>query len=192
MWTLVHARRGLLTLGAVLIAINRLAGLVLPASTKVLIDDVIGARRGELLWTLVGAVVAATLVQGVTSFVLTQTLSKAAQRLIADLRRQVQAHVSRLPIAFYDSQKTGTLVSRVMNDVEGVRNLVGTGLVELLGGFVAAVGAFVLMVRLSPVMTGVTVGTLLVFGVVLGRAFAVMGPIFKERSEIHGETSPGA
>jgi ABC-type multidrug transport system fused ATPase/permease subunit len=189
MWTLVRSRRGLLALGAVLIAINRLAGLVLPASTKVLIDDVIGARRGELLWALVGAVVAATLVQGVTSFVLTQTLSKAAQRLIADLRRQVQSHVSRLPLAFYDAQKTGTLVSRVMNDVEGVRNLVGTGLVELLGGFVAAAGAFVLMMRLSPAMTGVTVGTLLVFGLVLGKAFSVMGPIFKERSEIHGDVT---
>ena len=189
MWVLVRARRGLLGAGLLLIAVNRLAGLVLPASTKFLIDDVIGAGRAELLSVLVAAVLAATLVQGVTSFTLTQLLSKAAQRLIADLRRQVQAHVSRLPVAFYDSQKTGNLVSRVMNDVEGVRNLVGTGLVELAGGFVAAAGAFVLMARLSPAMTGVTVAMLAVFGVVLGSAFSVLGPIFKERSEIYAEVT---
>ena len=111
-----------------------MSGLVLPASTKFLIDDVIGKRRTDLLLPLVCAVVAATVVQGVTSFALTQLLSKAAQRLIAELRRKVQAHIGRLPVAYYDANKTGALVSRIMSDVEGVRNLIGTGLVEFVGG----------------------------------------------------------
>jgi len=135
---LVRPRRGLLAAGLVLIAVNRVCGLVLPASTKFLIDDVIGARRADLLLPLVGAVVAATLVQGITSFGLTQILSKAAQRLIADLRRQVQAHVGRLPVAYFDANKTGALVSRIMTDVEGVRNLIGTGLVDFVGGVLTA------------------------------------------------------
>ena len=108
LWALVRPRAGVLAVGLVLMAINRVAGLVLPASTKYLIDDVIGQRRAELLLPLIGAVVAATLVQGVTSFALTQLLSKAAQRLIADLRRKVQAHVGRLPVAYYDANKTGS------------------------------------------------------------------------------------
>src|SRR5207237_2202391 len=117
---LMVPRRGLLFLGLALIAVNRVAGLVLPASTRYVIDDVVGKRRTDLLLPLLGLVLAATLVQGVTSFALTQTLSKAAQRLIADLRQRVQAHVGRLPVAFYDANKTGNLVSRIMNDVEGV------------------------------------------------------------------------
>jgi subfamily B ATP-binding cassette protein MsbA len=115
---LIGPRRGLLVAGLALIAVNRVCGLVLPASTKFLIDDVIGRQRADLLAPLVGAVMAATLVQGVTSFGLTQLLSKAAQRLIAELRRKVQAHVGRLPVAYYDANKTGTLVSRIMTDVE--------------------------------------------------------------------------
>ena len=130
---LVGPRRNLLLLGLVLIAINRVTGLVLPATTRYVIDDVIGKRRVELLLPILGAVVGATVVQALTSFALTQTLSKAAQKLIADLRRRVQAHIGRLPVAFYDANKTGNLVSRIMSDVEGVRNLVGTGLVEFIG-----------------------------------------------------------
>src|SRR5262249_54767291 len=126
-WDLIRPRRGLLAIGFVLMAINRVSGLVLPASTKYLVDDVIGKRQASLLLPLVLAVGAATLIQGATSFALTQLLSKAAQRLIAELRRKVQAHVGRLPVAFYDSTKTGVLVSRIMNDVEGIRNLIGTG-----------------------------------------------------------------
>ena len=134
-------------------------------------------------------VLAATLVQGVTSFALTQTLSKAAQRLIADLRQRVQAHVGRLPVTFYDANKTGNLVSRIMNDVEGVRNLVGTGLVEFVGGLLAAAVALVLMLRISPGMTAVTLATSIVFSFVLFRAFGTLRPIFRERSKIQGEVT---
>ena len=176
---LVGPRRNLLLLGLVLIAINRVTGLVLPATTRYVIDDVIGKRRVDLLLPILGAVVGATVVQALTSFALTQTLSKAAQKLIADLRRRVQAHIGRLPVAFYDANKTGNLVSRIMSDVEGVRNLVGTGLVEFLGGILAAAVALVLMLRISPVMTGVTVFTSLTFAFVLFRAFATMRPIFR-------------
>ena len=126
-WFLIRPRRGVLALGFGLMAVNRVAGLVLPASSKFLIDDIIGKHRLQLLLPLVLAVVGATAVQGISSFALTQLLSKAAQRLIADLRCQVEAHIERLPVAYYDSNKTGVLVSRIMTDVEGVRNLIGTG-----------------------------------------------------------------
>jgi len=186
---LFEPRRGLLALGLVLIAINRVAGLVLPACTRYVIDDVIGKRRVDLLLPLLGLVVAATFVQGITSFALTQTLSKAAQRLIADLRRRVQEHVGRLPVTYYDANKTGSLVSRIMSDVEGVRNLVGTGLVEFVGGLLAAAVALVLMLRISAAMTGVTVATALLFAFVLFRAFGTMRPIFRERGKIQADVT---
>ena len=188
-WELVAPRKRMLAVGLVLIAINRVAGLVLPSSTKVLIDDVVGAGRADLLEPLVAAVVAATVVQGVTSFTLTHLLSKEAQKLIAVLRRKVQAHVGRLPVAYFDANKAGSLVSRIMSDVEGVRNLVGTGLVEFAGGLMAAGIALVLMLRISPGMTGVTLAAFLVFGAVLMRAFRSMRPIFRERGKIHAEVS---
>jgi subfamily B ATP-binding cassette protein MsbA len=156
LWALVRPRRGLLAIGFVLMAINRVSGLVLPASTRYLVDDVVGQARRDLLVPLVGIVLLATLVQGATSFAMTQLLSKAAQRLIADLRRQVQAHVGRLPVAYYDVNKAGTLVSRIMHDVEGIRNLIGTGLVEFAGGLLTSVLALILMLRISPLMTGVS------------------------------------
>src|SRR5207237_150144 len=120
---LIRPRRNLLALGFLLMVVNRVCGLVLPASTKFLIDDIVGKRQAQLLLPLIGAVAAATLIQGVTSFTLTQLLSKEGQRLIAELRRRVQEHVGRLPVAYYDSNKTGSLVSRIMSDVEGIRNL---------------------------------------------------------------------
>jgi ABC-type multidrug transport system fused ATPase/permease subunit len=189
LWRLVRPRRGLLAVGFVLMAVNRLAGLVLPASTRYLVDDVLGAGRSELLVPIISGVLAATLLQGVTSFGLTQILSKAAQRLIADMRREVQQHVGRLPVAFYDGTKTGNLVTRIMSDVEGLRNLVGTGLVDFLGGLLTAAVALVLMLRISPVMTGVTFATLLVFGALLYRAFGTLRPIFRARGKIEGEVS---
>ena len=131
-------------------AVNRVAGLVLPVSTKFLIDDVIGKRQLQLLRPWSAAVLAATLVQGVTSFTLTQILSKAAQRLIAEMRLKVQSHVGRLPVTYYDANKTGQLVSRIMTDVEGIRNLIGTGLVEFLGGLLTAVLALVVMLSHQP------------------------------------------
>ena len=127
-WALIKPRRGLLALGFVLMAVNRVAGLVLPASTKYFVDNVIGKREIQLLTPIVLAVLSATILQGLTSFTLTQLLSKSAQKMITELRRQVQAHIGRLSISFYDANKTGALVSRIMSDVEGVRNLIGTGL----------------------------------------------------------------
>ncbi len=186
---LIAPRRGLLALGLVLIAVNRVAGLVLPSCTRYVIDDVVGKRRVDLLLPLLGVVVGATVLQGATSFALTQTLSKAAQRLITDLRQQVQAHIGRLPVAYYDANKTGSLVSRIMSDVEGVRNLVGTGLVEFIGGLLAAAVALVLMLRISPVMTAVTLATSLTFAFVLFRAFGTLRPIFRERAKIQADVT---
>jgi subfamily B ATP-binding cassette protein MsbA len=186
---LVKPRRGMLAAGFVLMAIGRAASLVLPASTKVLIDDVVGKSRTELLLPLLGAVGAATLVQAATSFTLTQVLSKGAQRLIAELRTKLQAHVTRLPVAYFDGQKTGNLVSRVMNDVEGIRNLVGTGIVELAGGFVTSLFALVVMATLSPLLTGLTVLFLAIFAVGLLAAFGVLRPVFRERAKIYGEVA---
>ena len=189
LWALVRPRMGLLALGFVLMAANRVAGLVLPGSTKFLIDDVVGAGRRELLPLLVGAVVAATVVQGLTSYGLTQLLSRAAQKLIADLRIQVQAHVGRLPVAFHDANRTGELVSRIMSDVEGVRNLIGTGLVELSGGLLTAALAFGVMLWLSTPMTLLTLVALGAFFAVIFRAFRVLRPIFRERSELYAEVT---
>jgi len=182
-------RRALLLLGFVLMVINRLAGFVLPYSSKFLIDDVVGKHHTDMLRLLVFAVLGATLVQGATSFSLTQLLSKAAQRLIAELREEVQKHISRLPVAFYDANKTGALVSRIMSDVEGVRNLLGTGLVDFAGGLVAAGIALVLLIRISAPLTLIAVGSLGCFAFALNRAFATIRPIFRERGKINAEVT---
>jgi subfamily B ATP-binding cassette protein MsbA len=188
-WKLMRPRRGLLALGFVLMLINKVAGFVLPYSSKFLIDNVVSKGQTGLLRPLVFSVLLATLVQGVTSFSLTQLLSKAAQRLIADLRQQVQTHISRLPVSFYDANKTGALVSRIMSDVEGVRNLLGTGLVDFAGGLVAAVIAVVLLLRTSVPLTLIAVGSLGCFAFALNKAFAVIRPIFRERSKINAEVT---
>jgi subfamily B ATP-binding cassette protein MsbA len=188
-WKLMRPRRGLLALGFVLMVINKVAGFVLPYSSKFLIDNVVGKRQVTLLPALVTAVLVATLVQGVTSFSLTQLLSKAAQRLIADLRQQVQVHISRLPVSFYDANKSGALVSRIMSDVEGVRNLLGTGLVDFTGGLVAASIALVLLLRISTPLTLIAVGSLGCFALALNRAFATIRPIFRERGKINAEVT---
>jgi subfamily B ATP-binding cassette protein MsbA len=185
----MRPRRRLLALGFFLMVINRVTGLVLPASTKFLVDDVIGKHRAALLMPLVGAVLVSTVVQGLTSFALTQTLSKAAQRLIAELRSRVQEHVGRLPLQYFDSTKVGTLVSRIMSDVEGVRNLIGTGLIDFVGGLLTAAIAFVVLVRISPIMTAIAFGFLLVFGVALRKAFQTIRPIFRERGKINAEVT---
>ncbi len=188
-WELLNPRRGLLLLGLGLMVINRVSGLVLPASTKYLVDDVIGKRHYQMLYTLVGIVLTATIVQGLTSFALTQTLSKAAQKLIAELRRKVQEHVGRLSVSYYDANKTGTLVSRIMSDVEGVRNLIGTGLVDFVGGLLTAVIAFIVLIKISPIMTAIAFGFLGVFGFALRKAFQVIRPIFRERAKITAEVT---
>ena len=163
-WKLMRPRRGLLTLGFALMVINRVSGFVLPASTKFLIDDVINKHHLTGLQRLVGLVLLATVIQGITSFALTQLLSKAAQRLIAELRQQVQKHISRLPVSFYDANKTGALVSRIMGDVEGIRNLMGTGLVDFAGGLLTSGIALWWLMHISPRMTLIAVGSLAVFG----------------------------
>ncbi len=188
-WALIRPRRGLLALGFVLMAVNRICGLVLPASTKYFIDNVIGKRQTELLTPIVLGVLAATLVQGLTSFTLTQLLSKSAQKMIAELRRQVQAHIGRLPISFYDANKTGALVSRIMSDVEGVRNLIGTGLVEFVGGLMTAVIALGYLLHTSVTMTLLAFGILLVFGVGINQAFKTIRPIFRARPKINAEVT---
>jgi subfamily B ATP-binding cassette protein MsbA len=185
----MRPRRGLLALGFLLMVINRVSALVLPYSTKFLVDTVINKHRIDQLRSLVLLVLAATLIQGVTSFSLTQLLSKAAQRLIAELRQKVQAHISRLPVAFYDANKTGNLVSRIMSDVEGVRNLLGTGLVDFAGGLVTSSIALVLLFRTSPQMTFIAVGSLACFAIALNKAFATIRPIFRERGKINAEVT---
>jgi len=188
-WALMKPRRGLLALGFLLMAINRLSGLVLPASTKYLVDNVIGKRQIQLLTPIVLGVLAATVIQGLTSFTLTQLLSKSAQKMIADLRRKVQAHIGRLPVSFYDANKTGVLVSRIMSDVEGVRNLIGTGLVEFVGGLMTAVIALVYLIHTSLTMTAVAFAILLVFGFGINKAFATIRPIFRARPKINAEVT---
>jgi ABC-type multidrug transport system fused ATPase/permease subunit len=188
-WALIHPRRGLLLLGFALMAVNRVAGLILPGSTKYLVDDVIGKRQVKLLVPIVLAVIGATIVQGLTSFTLTQLLSKSAQRMITDLRKQVQAHIGRLPISFYDANKTGVLVSRIMSDVEGVRNLIGTGLVEFAGGLLTAVLALIYLLHISVVMTLVAFSVLVVFGFALNKAFSTIRPIFRARPKINAEVT---
>ncbi|MBV8206209.1 MAG: ABC transporter ATP-binding protein [Acidobacteria bacterium] len=186
---LVLPRRALLAGGFLLMAINRVAGLVLPYSTRFLVDNVITRHQRQLLVPIIAAVVTATVVQGITSYALTQSLSKAAQRLIAELRRKVQAHVGRLPVGFYDANKSGNLVSRIMQDVEGVRNLIGTGLVEFLGGVMTAVIAVIVLLRISAGMTLIAIAALLVFSLFLKRAFKTIRPIFRERARINAEVS---
>ncbi|MFN0151457.1 MAG: ABC transporter ATP-binding protein [bacterium] len=188
-WALVKPRRGIIAVGLVLMIINRLSGLVLPASTKYLVDDVIGKRDIGLLAPLVGVVLAATIVQAATSFGLTQLLSKSAQRLISELRRKVQAHVGRLPVAYYDANKSGALVSRIMSDVEGVRNLIGTGLVEFVGGLLTACVALAILMRINFAMTTISAVVLLLFGFALQKAFITIRPIFRERGRITAEVS---
>ena len=188
-WALLKPRRRMLAVGLGLIGINRVAGLVLPASTKYLVDDIIGAERFDLLGPLVLAVLAATCIQGVTDYGLTHVLSKSAQRLIAELRRKVQRHVGRLPITYYDANKTGALISRIMSDVEGVRNLVGTGLVQVVGGILSAMVALVILLTISATMTGAALAVVLVFVVVLYRAFKTLRPIFRERGKIRAEVT---
>jgi len=188
-WALVRPRRALLALGFGLMVINRLAGLVLPASTKFLFDDVVGKRHAALLVPLVAAVLCATMVQGASSFALTQILSKAAQRLIADMRRQVQRHVGRLPVAYYDANKTGVLVSRIMSDVEGVRNLIGTGMVEFGGALLTSLFALAILLRISATMTLVAMVFLLVLGAALKQAMGEIRPMFRVRPKIQGEVT---
>lgn len=186
---LLKPRRGIIAVAFVLMAVNRVSGLVLPASTKYLLDNVILKRQLHVLTPLVLAVLAATLAQGVTSYSLTQLMSKSAQRMITELRLKVQAHVGRLPVGYYDANKTGVLVSRIMSDVEGVRNLLGTGLVDFAGGIMTATFASIYLFRASVIMTATASTGLIVFGVALSRAFKFIRPIYRARPKINAEVT---
>lgn len=188
-FALLKPRKGLLLLGLALMAINRFAGLALPFSPKFFFDDVIAKHETQKLLPLVLVVVGATIIQGVTSFSLTQLLSKSAQRMITDMRRRIQAHIGRLPVTYYDSHKTGELVSRIMSDVEGIRNLIGTGLVEFLGGLMTAAIAFVILLKTSAVMTLLAFLILVAFGLLINKAFATIRPIFRARPKINAEVT---
>jgi ABC-type multidrug transport system fused ATPase/permease subunit len=188
-WVFMRPQRALLLFGFALIGLNRVAGLVLPASTKYLFDNIIGKREVQYLRPLVLAILAATIIQGLSSYTLTQVLSKAAQRMITDLRKQVQTHVGRLPIAFHDANKTGALVNRIMNDVEGLRNLIGTGLVEFAGGVLTSILAFGMLLRLSPLLTAVAFSILLLVGAALNKAIGTIRPIYRARSKLNAEVN---
>ena len=186
---LVRPRLHLLFLGLGLIAINRVLGLALPYYSKFLVDNVMRDHQMWMLRPLVGKVLLATTIQAITSFTLTQLLSKEGQRAIAELRRKVQAHIGRLSVGYYDSNKTGALVSRIMNDVEGVRNLIGTGIVDLVGGLLTAALVLFILLKKSPAMTGIALGFLLVFALALKKAFTTIRPIFRERGKINAEVT---
>ncbi len=186
---LVKPRRSLLAGCFCIMVVNRACSLVLPLSFKPLIDQVFTRGRMELLPYVVGAVLLATLIQGITSYALTQLLSKSGQRMIAELRKQVQQHVGRLPVAFYDENRTGTLVARIMTDVEGVRNIIGTGVVDFVGGVLTAAFAFTYLMYVSVSMTLLAFIIMTAFALVLQRAFKTIRPIFRERAKINAEVT---
>jgi len=186
---LLKPRKGLLILGFALMAVNRVAGLALPFSPRYFFDGVIAQHKTQMLLPLVLVVIGATIVQGITSFSLTQLLSKSAQRMITDMRKRIQAHIGRLSVTYYDSHKTGELVSRIMSDVEGIRSLIGTGLVEFLGGLMTAAIAFVILLKTSAVMTLLAFLILVTFGTLINKAFATIRPIFRARPKINAEVT---
>ncbi len=178
-----------LAIGFSLMIVNRLAGLVLPASSKFLIDDVIGKHRADMLLPLALAALGATVIQALTGFALSQVVSIAAQRAITEMRKAVQMHVLRLPIAYFDSTKTGVLISRIMTDAEGVRNLVGTGIIQLVGGFLTATIALGVLFWLNWKLTALTLFVIIAFGAMMAIAFKRLRPIFRERSVINAEVT---
>ncbi|MDA8016836.1 MAG: ABC transporter ATP-binding protein/permease [Thermoanaerobaculia bacterium] len=186
---LIWQRRKRLALGLVLIVVGRLAGLVMPASSKYLVDEVLVGGRVELLRPLALAVLAATTLQALSSFTLAQLLSIAAQRAITEMRKDVQQHVIRLPVSYFDSTKAGVLVSRIMTDAEGIRNLVGTGLVQMIGGMMTATLSLVVLFYLNWKMTLVTLSLVLVFGGGMAAAFRRLRPLFRLRSELYARVT---
>jgi|UniRef100_UPI004047554D ABC-type multidrug transport system fused ATPase/permease subunit len=187
--TIIWPRRRQLLIGLVLIIISRIASLVLPGATKFLIDEVIPSNDLQQLKGLIFVVVLAIVIQAVTSYALTQILSVEAQHLISQLRSKVQQHIIKLPIRFFDNSKTGELVSRIMTDVEGVRNLVGTGFAQMIGGGLAAIISLALLISISPSMTAFVLLPVLIFGLVSLKAFGKIRPIFRERGKINAQVT---
>ena len=186
---LVEQNKGRLVLGLVFMLVNRAAGLVLPWTTKSLIDDVVVNKRGDMLMWLALAGGAATLVQAATSFTLAQVLGVAAQKAINDMRKRIQAHVLRLPTRFFDDQQSGALISRIMNDAEGLRNLVGNGLVQLVGGVLTAIVALGVLFWLNWKLTLAILVVLVLFGVCMVWAFKTLRPLFQLRGKIQAEVT---
>jgi ABC-type multidrug transport system fused ATPase/permease subunit len=187
--TLVWAHRHRLALGLVLLAINRVVALVLPYSSKILIDDIVGKKQPDLIPMVAIAIAVATIVQAISSFVLSQILGVAAQRAITDMRKSIQEHVARLPVRYFDSTQTGVLISRIMNDAEGIRNLVGSGLVQVIGGLVTSVAALAVLFYLNWQLTAAILVVLLIFGACMALTFKKLRPIFRERSKINAEVT---
>lgn len=187
--TIIWPRKKQLFIGLFLIILSRLSGLVLPGASKFLVDDVIPHNDMEMLKWLIAAVVVAIIIQSVTSFALTQILSVEAQHLISQLRAKVQRHIVQLPVRFFDNTKTGELVSRIMTDVEGVRNLVGTGLAQMVGGVLTAIICLVLLIIISPLMTLYVLVPVAIFGLISLKAFGKIRPIFRERGVINAEVT---
>ncbi|HTW65720.1 MAG TPA: ABC transporter ATP-binding protein [Bryobacteraceae bacterium] len=186
---MARPRLKVLVFGFLLMATGKICGLVLPLSSKYLIDNVINKHQMQLLGPLVLAVLAATVIQGVTGFANTQLVSKAGQRLIAELRAKVQGHVGRLPVAYYDANKTGVLVSRIMTDVDGIRNLLGTGVIDFTGGILQALLVLGVLLRISPLLTGIALVTIVTFAGAMAKAFKTIRPIFRERGKINAEVT---
>ena len=186
---IIWGARWRLLIGSLLMLVSRLAGMVLPASTKYIGDEVFTKHRYELLKWIALAIGISTLVQGVTSFALSQILGVAAQRAITDMRKRVQSHVERLPISYFDSTQSGQLISRIMSDAEGIRNLVGTGLGQILGSVVTATIAIAVLFYINWQLTAATLVVLCIFGGVLLYAFKVLRPVFRERSVINAEVT---
>ncbi len=188
-WKLVRPLRWILAGSLALMIVNRICGFAMPVASRFLINDVMYKRDlGKLPWIL-GGVLSATCIQGVTTFILNQQLSIAGQRVIADLRMRVQSHVGRLPISFYDSNRSGAIAARIMNDVEGVRNLVGAGFLDFAGGILAAIVALAILLEISPLMTILALIILTAFGWFLKAVFGVTRPLFRRRSEISAEVT---
>jgi len=185
--TIIWPRRKLVFLGLFLIVISKAASFVAPVSLRYFLDDIIPNKDYDSLKLLVAVVIFAFLVQSVMSFLLTKVLSIQAQYMISELRSQVQKQVLSLPIRFFDNTKSGSLVSRIMSDVEGVRNLIGTGLVQLVGGTITAVVSLILLLRISPTMTLLTFVPLILFAVIALKAFKIIRPVFRERGKINAE-----
>jgi ABC-type multidrug transport system fused ATPase/permease subunit len=187
--TLIWSYRKRLFVGTLLMLVGRAAAMVLPSSVKFIVDDVFANNDRELLLWIVLAIGAAAIVQGVTSFTLSQVLGVAAQRAITEMRKRIQAHIARLPISYFDSSKSGQLISRIMSDAEGVRNLVGTGIGQVFGGLISAAVSLCVLFYLSWEITLITLAVLAALGTVLGYAFATLRPLFKERGDIQAEVT---
>jgi ABC-type multidrug transport system fused ATPase/permease subunit len=186
---IVWNARWRLAFGSVLMLVSRLAGMVLPASTKYIGDEVFTKQNYSLIKWIALAIGISTLIQGVTGFALSQVLGVAAQRAITEMRKRVQQRIERLPISYFDSTQSGQLISRIMNDAEGIRNLVGTGLGQILGSIVTASIAIGVLMYLNWILTLATIAVLLVFGGALMYAFKVLRPVFRERGEITAEVT---